>query len=248
MHRRRRWPDGRALLVVGLVVASGCGGQADVAGPEDGSGGDGQASDDGAGPRDAGGSDATVEVGPGGGTDASSDGDAADGDAADGDAADGAAREGGHDSDATTGVDAGARPDSSAGQADGGPDGGLPDGSLADARTDGPVEIDGGNARDAETDGPLGRDGGTTADAACTSPGGGSFQCGSVACNGATDYCLDTAHGATCLPLPPACLCRESLDCSCLLANTARPCDSGTPVCEAMDDGGLLWILDSFCL
>jgi hypothetical protein len=67
-------------------------------------------------------------------------------------------------------------------------------------------------------------------------------------CNGATSYCLETGAAIGCMPLPPECQCVETLDCTCLTAMVAKPCDAGTLACEALDDGGLWWLIDPSCL
>jgi hypothetical protein len=139
------------------------------------------------------------------------------------------------------------------GSGNGGGDAGGEDGSVAETSTgDASATGHADGSADSGTGGD-GRvtDGGAAIDAAvpdgaCTAPSG-EFQCGSVDCNSATSYCLDTESGAKCIPLPLECQCRETLDCACLVAHTVAPCDAGPQVCEPMDDGGFLWILDSLC-
>lgn len=139
--------------------------------------------------------------------------------------------------DASPATDAAARDAGETGDA-GGVDGTGGDGGVQDS-----------GALDAVANGPPANEAGTDAsgDAGCTPQTGAAFQCGAASCNGATNYCLETSEEDTCVPMPPACECAETDDCTCLLANVANPCGVGIITCAPRDDGGLLWAMALDC-
>jgi hypothetical protein len=132
----------------------------------------------------------------------------------------------------------------------------APDGSAAEAT----IEVPDGNAAEADVetlDGNIG-DGAQATDAApdspavvdaagCTPPSGGTFLCAPGTCNGASEYCLETALGNSCVAIPAACQCAETFDCTCLLANVASPCGVGAVKCFPEDNGGLLMVTALSC-
>jgi hypothetical protein len=135
--------------------------------------------------------------------------------------------------------------------------GGLGDATSFDARQNGkgdaaasagPDSASGprGNQDAAAIDG--GGDGasGTLGDAACAPPSA-FFPCAPGTCNGASEYCLETALGNTCVDIPAACQCAEVHDCTCLLANVVSPCGVGAVKCFPEEDGGLLMVTALSC-
>jgi hypothetical protein len=133
----------------------------------------------------------------------------------------------------------------------------APDGSAAEAAIDvldgnaaeADVETVDGNADDGAEDATDAvADSPTVVDAAgCTPPGGGTFSCAPGTCNGASEYCLETAVGNSCVAIPAACQCAETFDCTCLLANIASPCGVGAVKCFPEDNGGLLMVTALSC-
>jgi hypothetical protein len=112
------------------------------------------------------------------------------------------------------------------------------------------MEADAGSGHDGSAaTGDAGHDSGVfVSDAACTPIHGNTFACYKDECNGATSYCLETGEAIGCMPLPSQCQCVETMDCACLQANVPKPCDAGPANCEILDDGGLLWLIDPYCL
>jgi hypothetical protein len=84
-------------------------------------------------------------------------------------------------------------------------------------------------------------------DAGCAAPSAGVFQCGPSSCDGVQSYCLEAIGGNTCISLPPACQCADTLDCACLLSHVPNPCGVGVLSCTPMHDGGLFWVVADDC-
>jgi hypothetical protein len=138
-------------------------------------------------------------------------------------------------------IDAGSGGVIDAGGGDGGVESGNGLGSDAAAGDSGKAN-DSGTVHDAApAPGEAGSDG------ACSTPTGGTFQCGPTTCDGVTNYCLEKIGGNTCVSIPPACQCGQSHDCACLLAGVANPCGVGTLTCTPMHDGGLIWLVAAEC-
>jgi hypothetical protein len=130
--------------------------------------------------------------------------------------------------------------------------GGLGDASATDARHGGDGDAAGSSGPDGTTGGDqdarAAGDGATATggDAGCAPPSA-FFPCAPGTCNGASEYCLETALGNSCVDIPVACQCTEVHDCSCLLANVSSPCGVGAVKCFPEEDGGLLMVTALSC-
>jgi hypothetical protein len=95
-----------------------------------------------------------------------------------------------------------------------------------------------GSSSGADSGSSSGADSGSSSgDAGCTPLDAGQpFSCGDASCNSSREYCYTPPEGPQCVVIPQACDCVETLNCTCLFANSH--CGTGlSATCTASDPG-----------